>query len=196
MPENHSIRFINSNYKELFRIPDGGKIRVDFPDRSFISPCSYIDDYHTVIGGNVYHICEFAEMLERGNGKASPEPEMFAKQAAWQILHREYLTVHATDDGWDYSVYDKEFGMVDGGRIDLPDITIQECRDMILKDLGWQRRNFTEVDFDMVEDRAVEAAAKNMDSVLGRLREKHRASSDDCRIYKHMPGKEKSEKYL
>ena len=47
MSENHNIRFINSSYDELFRIPDGGKIKVDFPDRSFISPCKYIDDYHT-----------------------------------------------------------------------------------------------------------------------------------------------------
>ena len=98
-PHDHSIRFITSNYDELFRIPDGGNVKIDYPDRSFIAPCEYIDDYHTRIGGEVYHICQFAEILERGDGKASPEPELLKDQAAWQVGHREYLSIHATDDG-------------------------------------------------------------------------------------------------
>lgn len=148
-PHDHSIRFITSNYDELFRIPDGGKVKIDYPDRSFVAPCEYIDDYHTRIGGEVYHICQFAEILERGDGKASPEPEMLKDQAAWQVGHREYLSIHATDDGWDYSIYDKSFAEVDGGQIDLASIKIQECRDMILQDLGWQHKNFAEIDYDM-----------------------------------------------
>ncbi len=52
----HSIRFITSNYDELFRIPDGGTILVRFPDRQLVEKCSYIDDYHTKIGNSVYHI--------------------------------------------------------------------------------------------------------------------------------------------
>lgn len=185
-PHDHSIRFITSSYDELFRIPDGGKVKIGYPDRSFIAPCEYIDDYHTRIGGEVYHICQFAEILERGDGKASPEPEMLKDQAAWQVGHREYLSIHATDGGWDYSIYDKSFAEVDGGQIDLESITIQECRDMILQDLGWQNRNFAEMDYDMVEERATDAAEEKLNSVLEQLHEKRmengdRASDADAR---------------
>ena len=44
---SHDIRFIDSQYKELFRIPDGGTIQVDYPDRHYAAKCHYIDDYHT-----------------------------------------------------------------------------------------------------------------------------------------------------
>lgn len=42
------IRFIDSSYNELFRIPDGGNIIIT----------------HTEIGKESYHICEFAERME------------------------------------------------------------------------------------------------------------------------------------
>lgn len=60
------IRFINSNYRELFRIPNGGQITIEQPNGN-LTPCVcyYIDDYHTVIGHNIWHICEFAEKMER-----------------------------------------------------------------------------------------------------------------------------------
>lgn len=176
-PHDHSIRFITTNYDELFRIPDDGKVKIDYPDLSFVAPCEYIDDYHTRIGGEVYHICQFAEILERGAGKASHEPEMLKDQAAWQIGHREYFSIHAADDGWDYSIYDKSFAEVDGGRIDLESITIQECRDMILQELSWQNRNFAEMDYDMVEERAADVAEEKLNSVLEQLHEKRMANS-------------------
>ena len=36
-PKDRSIRFITSKYDELFRIPDGGKVKIDYPDRSFVA---------------------------------------------------------------------------------------------------------------------------------------------------------------
>ena len=35
--------------------------------------CTYIDDYHTKIGYNVFHICEFAELMERGGSTYRPK---------------------------------------------------------------------------------------------------------------------------
>lgn len=62
------IRFINSHYKEQFRIPDGDGIRISYSDGSQKDrTCRYIDDYHLEVGDNLYHICEFAEIME-GNG--------------------------------------------------------------------------------------------------------------------------------
>ena len=63
------IRFIDPNYKELFRIEDGDKIRYftnSGEPRHLI--CRYIDDYHFEAtsdrGRNLYHICEFAEQYQ------------------------------------------------------------------------------------------------------------------------------------
>ena len=70
------IRFISPSYKELFRIPDGDKIRITEPDgmhRDCV--CRYIDECHVEIGGsfdNLYHICQFAELMERNQNTVIP----------------------------------------------------------------------------------------------------------------------------
>lgn len=67
------IRFIDSNYNEKFRIPDGGKILMHYCDgASKEMTCRYIDDYHAEIGSNLYHICEFAELCERNGHSVEP----------------------------------------------------------------------------------------------------------------------------
>ena len=55
------IRFIDPHYKELFRIPDGGQIRIL---REGCAPidrtCRYIDDCHVEVGNgwdSLFHIC-------------------------------------------------------------------------------------------------------------------------------------------
>lgn len=59
------IRFIDSHYNEQFRIPDGDRIRIIYPDDQFAErTCRYIDDYHLEVDRNLYHICEFAEIME------------------------------------------------------------------------------------------------------------------------------------
>lgn len=69
----HDIRFINSQYDELFRIHDGGQIHVEKSEGgSFDATCEYIDDYHTRVNGRVFHICEFAELMERNNWTYEP----------------------------------------------------------------------------------------------------------------------------
>lgn len=70
------IRFITPNYKEIFRIPDGDKIRILHQDGTYADHiCRYIDDYHVEISGgwdNLYHICQFAEMMERNGNTVIP----------------------------------------------------------------------------------------------------------------------------
>ena len=39
---------------------------------SVIRPCTYIDDCHTLIGSEVYHICEFAEVAQRAGTVYEP----------------------------------------------------------------------------------------------------------------------------
>ena len=70
------IRFIDPHYKELFRIPDGGKIIItyDWGEKAEKS-CRFIDEYHTEVGSNLYHICEFAERMERNGHSCEPKPQ-------------------------------------------------------------------------------------------------------------------------
>lgn len=67
------IRFITPDYKEMFRIPDGDKIRITLNDgKQLDRTCRYIDDYHLEAGNNLYHICEFAERMEQNGNKVIP----------------------------------------------------------------------------------------------------------------------------
>ena len=70
------IRFIDSGYNEKFRIPDGGKIRITYPDGDRREEfCRFIDPYHVEIGYgsmNLFHICEFAERMEASGAKVEP----------------------------------------------------------------------------------------------------------------------------
>ena len=82
------IRFIDPHYKELFRIPDGRKIILhlswgETAERS----CRFIDEYHTEIGGNIYHICEFAERMERNGHTYEPKPQEPPHKT---VRHKEY----------------------------------------------------------------------------------------------------------
>lgn len=70
---SRGIRFINPNYKELFRISDGEKIRITLSDGEKLDKvCRYIDEYHVEVGNNLYHICEFAERMQQCGNTVAP----------------------------------------------------------------------------------------------------------------------------
>lgn len=67
------IRFITPDYKEIFRISDGDKIRIVQPDgktKDFV--CRYIEENHLEVGSGLYHICEFAEIMEHNGSTVIP----------------------------------------------------------------------------------------------------------------------------
>lgn len=67
------IRFIDPHYREKFRIPDGDKVQIRRYDGAIIEQvCRYIDDSHVQVGKNLYHICEFAEIMERNGNSVIP----------------------------------------------------------------------------------------------------------------------------
>ena len=85
MDEPKEIRFIYPDYQEKFRIPDGDQILVSYPTgdrKAFV--CKYIDDYHLLVGNNAFHICEYAERLQRRGAHVCPFPE---KRMIWQDIH-------------------------------------------------------------------------------------------------------------
>ena len=184
------IRFINSGYEEQFRIPDGGTIQVEYPDRTFSAKCEYIDDYHTYIGSEVYHICQFAEVLERGGGVCRPEPELEAEQAAWKIGWNAYLAVECGAGHWDYHLYDEKFNETKSGELEVVGCSINEVRDMVLFENKLERRSMTPTDHGMLMEKAAmreqEAAAEKRESVLGQL-----SALKSCQKDKPSPAPEK-----
>jgi len=74
MGDAKNIRFIDSNYNTLFFVPDGGNVVLTFSDGEKLTrPCKYMGEYHAQIGSYVYHICEFAEKMERNGTTYAPE---------------------------------------------------------------------------------------------------------------------------
>ena len=89
------IRFIDPHYQELFRIPDGDSIRINFPDGEKLThKVRYIDDYHVEIGetfnGHIYHICEFAERMSKVGAKVIPLRS--------SLPHKCFVYVESTDE--------------------------------------------------------------------------------------------------
>jgi len=72
--DDKPIRFIDPHYKTLFTIPDGGSIVISYPDgEERVAECKYLDECHTAVDGECYHICQFAEIMRRAGASYEPE---------------------------------------------------------------------------------------------------------------------------
>ena len=70
------IRFIDSRYNELFRIKDGENIKFTsgYDGKESIAKCRWIDECHTKIGSEYYHVDEWAEVCARNGHKIEQIP--------------------------------------------------------------------------------------------------------------------------
>lgn len=85
--EKKMIRFIDSTYQVLFFLEDGENISLTYSDGTkAVRNCRYYDDYHVQVGGSVYHICEFAEIMERNKTSYAPEKEVALPEMCYEIL--------------------------------------------------------------------------------------------------------------
>ncbi len=100
LPKN--IRFITPDYKTKFIIPDGGHILIKTKSGEIKEyECKYLDEYHFHLDGNSYHICQFAELLEKGGSVVAPFEE---KRIVWSNIQIDY-------DSWKASL-----------KVDYPDL--------------------------------------------------------------------------
>ena len=136
-------------------------IEVEYPDRTFSARCEYIDDYHAYIGTEVYHMCQFAEILERGGGKCRPEPLLDAERAAWKIGWNAHLVVECGAGCWDYKLFDEKFNVTKSGELEVVGCSINEVRDMILTENKLGSRSMTPTDYGLLMAKA--AAQKETD---------------------------------
>lgn len=92
LTEEERIRFIDSHYHTLFSIADGDSIEIVYPDgKREERVCTYIDEYHTQVGARVFHICEFAEIME-ANGKSYCPAECKEKEERKEAVKGEKKT--------------------------------------------------------------------------------------------------------
>lgn len=55
-------------------------------------------------------------------------------KAAWLVDDSHYLIIQSCDDGWDYTLYTLDCREVDGGQLDMPELSIDEACIAILED--------------------------------------------------------------
>ena len=83
----NDVRLIDSNYKDLYRVPNGGVIQMDYSDgSSYTARVEHLDEYHFDLGGlyNTFHICQFAEIMERNGTSYYPEIQTQDEQGAYR----------------------------------------------------------------------------------------------------------------
>ena len=69
------IRFVDSHYRDLFRLADGDSIRIIKPDGEYADrTCRYIGETHMTCGWDdrLYHIHDFAEEMEQAGNTVIP----------------------------------------------------------------------------------------------------------------------------
>ncbi len=97
-------------------------------------------------------------MLAKTKGKVCfPEPEVGATLAAWKIgFHDDvrYITIEECDDGWDYSIYNSSYNLLDGGIMTNQDLSILQVREEILSANGLQYRPRFAADYESIKESA------------------------------------------
>ena len=136
----------------------------------------HLDDYHFDLGeyGNVYHICQFGEIMERNGSTAYPEIQTQNEQGAWELSGKGYLAIQSCEDGWDYTIYHSDFSVMDGGQLDEPELTIQEVREEILEAHHMEKGRRVLKDYDLIMDKVADAeelGLSNRPSTLEKLAE-------------------------
>ena len=107
--------------------------------------------------GNVFHICQFAEVMERNGADYYPEIQTQDDAGAWELGGKGYIAIQSTDEGWDYTIYHSDYSVLDGGQVDAPELTIQEVREQILEARHMEKGRRLLQDYDVVMEKTAEA---------------------------------------
>ena len=105
-----------------------------------------------------------------------------------------YILMHECDEGYDYSILDEQYHLLDGGIYDNPDITIQRAMDMVIADLKeprfsavteqYYRDEFLQgevyagfeaeiVDFEELSEKAEEVKQADLEAKQAEFKENH-----------------------
>lgn len=113
------------------------------------------------------------------------------KEAAYQIGER-YFSVQTTEDGYDYSFYDKDYKLIDGGVYDDPDVSIEEVIRILLEEEGMAEMERISVDYEALQEKAEEAERKVLED-QGLSSKKLLVISEDEKSEDSLCGRSRSE---
>lgn len=77
--------------------------------------------------------------------------EQTLDELAYQVGKR-YFAIQSTEEGYDYSFYDEDFRLMDGGIYENEDISIEEAAEELLKEEGWLEERVRE-DYDLLMEK-------------------------------------------
>ena len=86
-------------------------------------------------------ICELLEVKQTsayeiiGNLNKELEEQVLS-ELAYEVVER-YFAIQRTEEGYDYSFYDEDFRLMDGGVYENDEISIEEAAEELLEDEGW-----------------------------------------------------------
>lgn len=87
------------------------------------------------------------------------EPELNREEVAYRIGD-QYFAIQVATEGYDYSFYDKEYKLMDGGILEDPDISMRQAIQDILEDEGLDQLERIPVDYDELLEKAEEVEAE------------------------------------
>lgn len=149
LPTN-DVRIINSHNGDLYMVPDGGILQIDFQDGyTFTSTVKYVDDSHLTLGGVGWplHVWEFRQIYQ----DASVYPELLTNddKAVWRFaLDARYVSIRSCDEGWEYTIYTWDRKTLFCGNIAAPELTIEEAREEILAKHDLQKGGRIKIEYD------------------------------------------------
>ena len=92
------------------------------------------------------------------------EPELNPEEVAYRIGD-QYFAIQVATEGYDYSFYDKEYKLMDGGILENPDISMRQAIQDILEDEGLGQLERIPLDYDELQEKAEEVEAEILQEV-------------------------------
>lgn len=100
-----------------------------------------IKDFAHIPGEHFGASNEYIQEVIRKYHTRPGSPELEPGEALFLIGWGVYLNVQAIDDGWDYTLYDtQDYHLIDGGRLDQPELPLEEAARQIVAARGLGRK--------------------------------------------------------
>ena len=87
------------------------------------------------------------------------KPELNQEEVAYRIGD-QYFAIQVATEGYDFSFYDKEYKLMDGGILEDPDISMRQAIQDILENEGLEQFERIPVDYDELQEKAEEVEAE------------------------------------
>ena len=141
------IRFIDTEYHTLFYLLDGDNIVLTHSNgKKYIRNCRYIDEYHVKVENNIFHICEFAQIMEHNKIHFAPEKSIELPQICFAVLPScgELVMLKKNEEGYykcPYSAPDRETNEKEATRCNSHlEVTKQQEQAMLFGSMfGWDK---------------------------------------------------------